>query len=488
MEKTQSYGSKNTFLPQFFVISHLSCTFAVANSPIMSTLLAILLTIPFTFFRAAWFSTVANIDWPSPEAVGNSQMQQREMLMLLDSMQALGMNAVVFQARPTADALYLSDLEPWSAWLTGQQGKDNDFPYDPLEMMVREAHKRNMEVHVWVNPYRVTLATTRIEDVAPNHLWRTHPEMFWKYNGQWYFEPGLDETRDWLCRVVADIVRRYDIEAIHMDDYFYPYPDHRTSLPDRACFEAHPRGFDNIEDWRRNNVNMAIHQLHDTIKSIKPNVQFGISPFGIWRNLKNDSVHGSATNGLQNYDELYADVRLWMEKGWIDYVVPQLYWHIGHRAADHATLARWWSDNCFQTRLYIGMGVYQLLDSRQMSAAEWKKKSQSAWAQPNELCRQLALHRELPNIRGQFYFSLNHLLKNPQGICDSLRSSLTLLEKPALQDFLPLPADSLTPRPLSPCSSVSSFVPASAPNAEVPSALPDSFSADSTSSATFLSW
>ena len=377
-------------------------------------------------FRAAWFSTVANIDWPSKEAVGNTQMQQQEMLSLLDKMQEEGMTAVVFQARPTADALYQSELEPWSVWLTGKQGQNNDIPYDPLEMMVRESHKRGMEIHVWINPYRVTLKDQSIAELSSDHIFRKHREMFWQYAGQWYFEPGLDETRAWLCRVVADIVRRYDIDAIHMDDYFYPYPDHKTQLPDAKCFHAHPRGFDNINDWRRNNVNMAIQELHDTIKSIKPWVDFGISPFGIWRNLSSDSVYGSATSGLQNYDELYADVRLWMEKGWIDYVVPQLYWPIGSQAADHRTLAYWWAKNCFQTRLYIGMAPYQLIDPKQLPTEQYRKKRGSVWAIPNELCRQMRIHDSIPEVKGQVFFSLHHLLDNPLGILDSLRKDFPM--------------------------------------------------------------
>lgn len=388
-------------------------------------------------FRGAWFSTVANIDWPSPEAVGHTQMQKQEMLTLLDQMQALGMNAVIFQVRPTADAFYPSSLEPWSAWLTGKQGQNNDIPYDPLAMMVTEAHKRGMEVHAWVNPYRVTLPVTNIKDVAPDHIYCRHPEWFWKYNNQWYFEPGLDETREWLCKVVADIVRRYDIDAIHMDDYFYPYPDHKTDFPDHACFKANPRGFDNIKDWRRNNVNMAIRQLHDTIKAIKPHVEFGISPFGIWRNQQSDPVYGSATSGLQNYDDLYADVRLWMQEGWIDYVVPQLYWAIGSKAADHKTLAHWWAKNCFQTKLYIGMAAYQLADPKRMPKDEYQRKKSTAWAKPNELSRQMALHREIPEIKGSAFFSLHHLLENPLGICDSLRKT-AVVDTFRVPNFIPI--------------------------------------------------
>ncbi|MBQ4507344.1 MAG: family 10 glycosylhydrolase [Paludibacteraceae bacterium] len=387
-------------------------------------------------FRAVWFSTVANIDWPSEQAVGHARMQKEEMTALLDKMQALNMNTVIFQVRPTADALFKSELEPWSAWLTGKQGQDNDETYDPLQTMVEEAHKRRMDVHVWINPYRVTLAKTPVTELDSGHLFFRRPEMFWKYNGQWYFEPGLDETRLWLCSVVADLVRRYDIQGVHMDDYFYPYPDRKTPLPDSVCFRNNPRDFDNIEDWRRNNVNMAICELHDTIKAIKPEVQFGISPFGIWRNKSSDP-RGSATNGLQNYDDLYADVLLWMEEGWIDYVVPQLYWAIGSKAADHAELARWWAAHCCKTRLYIGLATYRQQDPKQAAREGKKLNRKDPWSNGNEICRQLRLHKSIPQIEGEVFFSLKPLLKNPMGLCDSLRRNYfsTYVEAP-----LPLPA------------------------------------------------
>ncbi len=371
-------------------------------------------------FRAVWLSTVANIDWPTEEARGNTRLQQQQMRDLLDKIKELNFNTIIFQVRPTADALYPSPYEPWSHWLTGKQGQDNDIPYDPLQFVLDEAHRRQLDVHVWINPYRVNIKQMSISELDSTHIFHRHPEMFWKYDRQWYFEPGLDETRQWLCKVVADIVTRYDIDGIHMDDYFYPYPDRKNDLPDSTCFRLHPRGFDDIQDWRRNNVNLAICELHDLIKGLKPNVQFGISPFGIWRNEANDP-QGSKTNGLQNYDDLYADVLLWMEEGWIDYVVPQLYWHIGSRAADHETLSYWWAEHCYNTKLYIGMAPYQLLDPKMMSRQEWKKKKNTAWAIPNEICRQMHLHEKIPQIEGEVFFSTSHLLKNPVGVCDSLK-------------------------------------------------------------------
>jgi len=361
------------------------------------------------YFRAAWISTVANIDFPTKEAIGNYEQQQKDMLAMLDAFQAMHLNAIVFQVRPTADALYASELEPWSAWLTGKQGEAA--PYDPLEFVCTEAHKRGVDVHVWVNPYRVTGGGSQIEDIAPNHVFHKHPEWFVKYGSQWYFEPSLQETRDFLCQVVADLVTRYDIQAIHMDDYFYPYPVAGQDFPDAEAFAANPRGFDNIGDWRRDNVNLAIEQVHQTIINIKPNVEFGISPFGIWRNKASDP-RGSETNGLQNYDQLYADILLWMEKGWIDYVVPQLYWEIGKKVADYEILAHWWAQHASEKcRVYIGMAPYRL----------GGEKGPAAWREGNEICRQLRLNRTIEGISGECYFRACDLEQNRFGLADSLK-------------------------------------------------------------------
>ena len=362
------------------------------------------------YFRAAWISTVANIDWPSKEAIGNYEQQQSEMIAILDSLQATHINAVVFQVRPTADALYPSELEPWSHWLTGKQGEAAN--YDPLEFVCREAHKRGIDVHVWINPYRVTLKTTNIDDIASSHMYNKHPEWFVKYGKQWYYAPHLQETRDFLCKVVADLVTRYDIQAIHMDDYFYPYPIIGEDFPDAEAFAKDSRGFSNIGDWRRDNVNMAIEAVHKTINSIKPHVEFGISPFGIWRNKANDPRGSETAGGLQNYDDLYADILLWMEKGWIDYVVPQLYWEIGKKVADYKTLAYWWaqyaSDSC---KVYIGMAPFHL----------GEEKGAAAWREGNEICRQLRLNRTIPGITGECYFRTCDLVNNRCNLTDSLK-------------------------------------------------------------------
>ena len=218
------------------------------------------------YFRATWVSSVANIDFPKRADIGNYEAQQQHLIEMLDEFQAMNLNAIVFQVRPTADALYKSDLEPWSHWLTGKQGEAAS--YDPLEFVCAEAHKRGIDVHVWINPYRVTIPAMDIDSLAPSHMYHQHPEWFVKYGKQWYYNPALQETRDFLCQVVADLVTRYDIQAIHMDDYFYPYPIAGEEFPDTLNFAADPRGFTDLGDWRRDNVNLAIEQVHNTIISI----------------------------------------------------------------------------------------------------------------------------------------------------------------------------------------------------------------------------
>ena len=337
------------------------------------------------------------------------------MVWILDSLESLGINAVIFQVRPTADALYKSEYEPSSHWLMGTQG--DSLTYDPLEWTIEQAHSRNMEVHVWLNPYRVNLAKTDTSMICADHIWRKHPEWFWEYNKQWYFNPGLDITCDWICTIVSDIVDRYDIQAIHMDDYFYPYPVGGKPLPDTETYKKYPRGFSDIHEWRRDNVNRAIQAISEAIHECKDSVQFGISPFGVWRNASVDSTGSATTAGITNYDDLYADIRLWIKKGWIDYVLPQLYWEIGKKAADYEILAHWWANEVRGTncKLYIGMAPYRL---------EGAKKD-SPWGIGNEISRQMKLNRTIPEISGECFYSTRPLLRNPRHVCDSIQKAYT---------------------------------------------------------------
>ncbi len=361
--------------------------------------------------RAVWIATVANIDWPSQRNL-SSKSQREEMRLMLDGLQKNNINAIVMQIRPTADAFYPSALEPWSHWLTGKQGTKPDTYYDPLQFIIDEAHKRCMEVHVWLNPYRVT-NSDNLSILNKTHLYFRNKDLFVKYGDKYYFDPGLDETREFLNRVVEDVVERYDIDAIHFDDYFYPYRVGNEEFPDEMTFKKYPRGFtvNQKNDWRRNNVNMVIAELQHTIKSIKPWVEFGISPFGVWRN-DNVDIKGSATRaGVQNYDDLYADILKWLKEGTIDYVAPQLYWEIGKKVADYEILAKWWSENSYGKNLYIGLYASQL----------GSPDAAAAWRKGNELCRQLSLNKKHSQIDGTIFFSAKTFLKNKQNLNDSLQ-------------------------------------------------------------------
>lgn len=361
--------------------------------------------------RAAWIATVANIDWPSQKNL-TSKAQREEMRTMLDGLAKNNINAIVMQIRPTADSFYPSAFEPWSHWLTGKQGVKPNPYYDPLQFVIDEAHKRCIEVHVWLNPYRVT-NSEKLDVLSKDHLYYKNKDLFVKYGGKHYFDPGLDETREFLNRVVEDVVERYDVDAIHFDDYFYPYRVANEEFPDEASFRNNPRGFapHQKDDWRRNNVDLVIAELQQTIKNLKPWVEFGISPFGVWRN-NNVDPRGSATRaGVQNYDDLYADILKWLKEGTIDYVVPQLYWEIGKKVADYEVLAKWWSENSYGKNLYIGLYASQL----------GSKEAPSAWRNGNELIRQLNMNKQYPQIDGEVYFSAKGLLKNNQNLNDSLQ-------------------------------------------------------------------
>lgn len=366
--------------------------------------------------RGVWIATVANIDWPSSTGL-SSRKQKLEIIKLLDEFKANNINTIIFQARPCADAFYQSSLEPWSVWLSGVQGNAPAPFYDPLEFLIQEAHQRCMEVHVWINPYRA-LNSADASTFCPEHIYHKKKNLFVKYANKYYFNPGLDETREYLNSVVREIVEKYDIDAIHCDDYFYPYPAGKTPFPDQATFKANPRGFTHIDDWRRDNVTMIIKELRQTIKETKPWVNFGISPFGIWRNSSEDP-RGSNTKGISNYDQLYADILLWMKEGYIDYVVPQLYWEIGKENVDYHILLDWWNRNSYQSNLYIGMYASGFVHSKG-----------SAWRNPNELVRQLYLNREQSHVEGEFYYSANFFVQNIQGLNDSLKTNF--YQRPAL--------------------------------------------------------
>ncbi len=375
-------------------------------------------------FRGAWIQCVNG----QFESIGTEKMQQT-LTYQLNELQKDGVNAIIFQVRPECDALYESRYEPWSRFLTGKQGTQPQPYWDPLQWMITECHKRGMELHAWINPFRAKTKVTK--ELSRTHIAMRRPDLVFPYDGLYILNPAKAENREYICNVTADILRRYDVDGLHMDDYFYPYPAAGCTIPDNDDFIKNPRGFVNIEDWRRDNVNLFIKQLHDTIRSVKPWVKFGVSPFGIYRNQKSDPERGSATNGLQNYDQLYADVILWVNEGWIDYCVPQLYWEIGHKAADYDTLIRWWSQYASNRPLFIGEDV-----ERTVKYADLNNPQQ------HQMAAKYYLHDLLPNINGTVLWYAKAAVDNIGNYGTMLRTKYW--RTPALQPLMPF-IDDTTP-------------------------------------------
>ena len=357
-------------------------------------------------FRGVWVATVDNIDWPT-KGDYNSNSQKASFIKLLEMHQRNGINALVVQIRPCTDAFYPSPFEPWSQWLTGIQGRPPSPYYDPLAFMISETHKRGMVFHAWMNPYRAEFNIFN-SSMSTTHITKVHPEWFLVYGDKRYFDPGNKEAQQYVTQVVTDVVSRYDLDAIHFDDYFYPYRIAGKEFPDEASFKKYGVGMKK-DDWRRSNTDSIISMLSYAIKKENKKCQFGISPFGVWRNQDKDPIDGSRTIGAQtNYDDLYANILLWLKKGWIDYVAPQLYWEIGHRIAPYEVLLSWWSTHTYGKHCYIGMGIY-------------RANSNPAWKELNQLPRQIVALRKTPNMRGMIFFSSKTFEKNPNGWNDSLR-------------------------------------------------------------------
>jgi len=363
-------------------------------------------------FRGAWIQCV------NGQFQGMSTQKMQETLIYqLNELQKTGVNAIIFQVRPECDALYQSNIEPWSRFLTGQQGRAPQPYWDPLQWMIEQCHARGMELHAWINPYRAkTKGTTAL---ATNHIAVQHPERCFPYDGLTILNPGIAENRDYICAVAKDIVSRYDVDGIHMDDYFYPYPAAGQTIPDDAQYNAYNNGIRDRGDWRRYNVNLFIKQFYETVHQTKPWVKVGISPFGIYRNAKNAPI-GSQTNGLQNYDDLYADVLLWINNGWLDYCVPQVYWEIGNKAADYATLVKWWNQHASGRPLFIGEDI-----ERTVKNTDPQNPNQHQQAAKHRLCQQL------PGIKGTVLWYAKAAVDNTGNYATMLRQNYWRL--PALQ-------------------------------------------------------
>lgn len=357
-------------------------------------------------FRGVWIATVDNIDWPSRKGLPVDS-QKAEFIRILDMHQRNGMNAVVMQIRPATDAFYPSPYEPWSEWLTGKQGRPPMPYYDPLEFMIEESHKRGMEFHAWCNPYRADFKIAKAS-IGPSHITRIHPEWFVTYGDKKYFDPGNKEAQQFVVNVIRDVVSRYKVDAIHFDDYFYPYRITGKDFPDSISYAQYGKNMKR-DDWRRSNVDSIIFKLYQTIRNTKSNVKFGISPFGVWRNASADARGSQTKAGQTNYDDLYADILLWLQQGWIDYVAPQLYWEFGHSAAAYETLIDWWSKNTYGKHCYIGLGIY-------------RAGSNEAWKDSTLIPRQIDLLRNTPNMHGMIFFSSKSFNRNPNGWNDTLRN------------------------------------------------------------------
>ncbi|HEU5470031.1 MAG TPA: family 10 glycosylhydrolase [Actinophytocola sp.] len=376
--------------------------------------------------RAEWIASVVNIDWPSRPGLPAAE-QQAELIRWLDEAVGRRLNTVVLQVRPTADAFWPSPLEPWSEWITGVQGQDPG--YDPLAFAVAEAHRRNLALHAWFNPYRVAMHAdpTRLR---PDHPARVHPEWIVPYGGKLYYNPGIPEVRRFTEDAILDAVRRYDVDAVHFDDYFYPYPVAGQQFDDEATWQRYGAGFATKADWRRDNVDLLVSELAARIAEHKPWVEFGISPFAVWRNRATDPEGSDTTAGVQTYDDLAADTRRWVREGWIDYIVPQVYWNIGFAPADYAKVVDWWARQVDGTgvRLYTGQANYKVGVSTQSPA----------WMIPGELSSHLTFNRSYPQVSGDVFFSAKDVRANRLSHMDILVAEH--YTRPALVPANPGPA------------------------------------------------
>lgn len=346
--------------------------------------------------RAVWVATVGNIDWPSTNNLTTAQ-QKAELVAIFDRAAKLKLNTVIFQVRPACDALYASTIEPWSEYITGTMGKAPSPNYDPLTLAIEEAHKRGLELHAWFNPYRARHQNSK-SPVAPNHISRAHPELIRQYGKSLWLDPGEQQVQDYSLRVVMDVVNRYDIDGVHLDDYFYPYPEPDASgkemdFPDFASWrKANVAGKISREDWRRQNVDEFVHRVYQSIKAAKPWVKFGVSPFGIWRPGNPPQIQG-----FDAYAKLYADSRKWLASGWVDYFAPQLYWAIDPPAQSFPVLLKWWSEQNPEHRLLVAG-----LDSTKVSH-RWK---------PQEIINQIRLTRQQVGVSGQVLWDVKALMRN----------------------------------------------------------------------------
>lgn len=358
--------------------------------------------------KAAWVSTVYNLDWPSAKSYGNQLLQQQEYKALLDDLQAMGMNTVFVQVRPSGDALYPSDIVPWSKVLTGKQGTAPG--YDPLAFMIEETHQRGMGFHAWFNPFRAN-TDTDLSKLASNHVAVAQPDWILKSGNGLIINPGIPAARQHIIDTIMEVVNGYDIDGVHLDDYFYPSSG---GLQDDSTFKNYnTNSLSTKEDWRRDNINEFVRLLGESIHNAKPKLQFGISPFGVWRNKAADATGSDTSAGVTAYDSMSADVRTWIRQDWIDYVVPQIYWSLSFNAARYDKLVDWWVGEVSGTGvdLYIGHSPYKL------------GTKETGWQTAQEIINQLEYNGKYPDIvKGDVFFSAKDLRRNPLGIKEALQA------------------------------------------------------------------
>ena len=352
--------------------------------------------------RAAWVSSVYNLDWPKTQ--NNASKQKSELTQLMDKLKGCGINTIILQVRPESDTFYKSSINPWSKYLTGTQGKNPG--YDPLAFAVSEAHKRGMEIHAWFNPYRVTSSGTNLNALVSSHPARKNPDWVIKYGNKMYYDPGNPEVVNYLVKTIKEVVDNYDIDGVHFDDYFYP----SSKFPDDASYKKYGKG-QNKDNWRRENVNTLLRKVKAVVNT-RSGCEFGVSPFGIWRNKSASCPDGSETGGSQSYNNMYADSRTWIRKGYVDYIVPQIYWPIGFGAADYSKLVKWWANEVkgYDVDLYIGQGIY--------------KQGQSSHGGQNiakEIKNQININKQYSTVKGSMYFSARDIVNNA-GIYNDLKS------------------------------------------------------------------
>jgi len=360
--------------------------------------------------RSAWITTFTNLDWPSSKGLTSLQ-QKNEFLRIVSDFQKNSINAVIGQVRASSDAFYKSKLSPWSEWLTGQQGQAPDSNFDPLKFMVKECHKRNMEFHAWFNPFRA-ISHVKFSSIAENHITKKKPEWFFKYGNSVYYNPGIPEVRTYICNIVKEVVKNYDIDGVHFDDYFYPYTIKGEIIPDEKEFKIYSRGCTSIHDWRRDNINLLIQEVAQVIKTEKKHVKFGVSPLAIWRNHKQDPKGSFTNSGQSSYDNLYCDTKLWIEESWVDYMAPQLYWSTSNKFANYNHLINWWTKNEYKSHLYVGHAIYKLDTKNRHSFGT------------EELVKQVNISRQNGKVNGNIYFRAKAFVSNHQNFQKTIGESI----------------------------------------------------------------